>query len=775
IYYTTDKTEPTKESELYKEPILVTEAMTIKAIAVKEGCKDSAVVAFEYTLADSAMEQAKAPKATPGADTVSTRVAKGTEVRLSSVTTDAKIYYTTDGTIPTKASTLYEKAIVIEKDTVIKAIAVKEGFTDSAVATFTYKVLPDDVDYGDITPEDIEELLEKYEASTDTNKTLIPDGLWIAGLSSDGYIYTGSSIRPEVRVYNKNIMLREKADYTISYKNNLKANADVDVNADQKTLTRAKAPMVTVTGKGNYGGKEVAAFKILPIDISDDEAFEADEMSFDTVNKAKKQVPVLYWNGKSLKKKTDYVVAGYYKQKDITDTVGTLVESITEDGDYLVELEGKGNFTGKLKVEWHVDSSRKLISSATVKKIPDQEYTRGGAAPLPEVSFKGTDLILGSNYTVSYSNNEQPGVAYVIITGIGDYTGTKRVAFKVLGTPLKGAEVTGIEDRVYDGDEQEMDIDVLLNGEKLIEGDDYTVTYSSNVKVGKAVVTITGINAYSGVIKKNFRIKAYNVADELIKGTSDIKAKYMKGGAKPELHLTFEGMTLREGVDYSVTYQNNKVYPASAAKQPKLVIKGKGNFTGTKTVDFTIEAKTLEDVICVVPDVAKNSAGKYISKPVLTDVDGKKLAVNKDYEVVSYKAKDAELSASGAGLEVGDVITVELKGKGAYAGQSEAEAAYTVTYKVTEAGFSKANITIAPKPYTGKAVTLTKGDITVKVGGVELKEEDYEILPGSYINNVKKGTAQVTLVGQNGYGGAKTVKFKIGAHKFEWVWRLFSK
>ena len=778
IYYTLDGTVPTAESTEYTEAINLgseEKTVTLKAVAIKDG-KSSTVVEYTYNITGDAENPPQDvtvsdPVAAPAAGAV----AKGTKISLTSATEDAKIYYTTDGTVPTKNSTLYEKAIVIEKDTTIKAIAVKEGFTDSAVATFVYKVLPDDVDYGDITPEDIEELIEKYEASTDENKTLIPDGLWIAGLSSAGYEYTGSAIKPEVRVYNKNIMLREKADYTISYKNNLKANANVDVNADQKTLTRAKAPMVTVTGKGNYSGKEVAAFKILPLDISDDEAFEADEMSFADIKKAKTQVPVLYWNGKSLKKKTDYVVAGYYKQKDSADMVGTLVESITEAGDYLVELEGKGNFTGKLKVEWHVDDTRKLISSATVKKIPNQEYTRGGATPLPEVSFKGTDLQLGSDYTVSYSNNTQPGTAYVIITGTGDYTGTKRVAFKILGAPLKGATVTGIEDKVYNGNKQELDIGVELNGAKLIEGSDYTVAYSNNVKAGKAVVTITGINAYSGVIKKNFRIQAYNVADELVKGTSDIKAKYMKGGAKPELHLTFDGTALREGVDYSVTYKNNKTYPVSATKQPQLVIKGKGNFTGTKTVDFTIEAKTLKDVVCVVPDVAKNNAGKYINKPVLTDMDGKKLAVNKDYEIVSYQAKGAELPKSGAELTVGDKITVELKGKGAYAGQSDAEAVYTVTYKVTEADFSKAKITIKPQSYTGKAVTLTKDDITVKIGGKELAKENYEILAGSYINNVKKGTAQVTLVGTGEYGGAKTVKFKIGAHKFEWIWRFFSK
>lgn len=37
------------------------------------------------------------------------------------------------------------------------------------------------------------------------------------------------------------------------------------------------------------------------------------------------------------------------------------------------------------------------------------------------------------------------------------------------------------------------------------------------------------------------------------------------------------------------------------------------------------------------------------------------------------------------------------------------------------------------------------------------------VLEGSYINNIRKGTAKVTLRGIGEYGGLKTVTFKIGA------------
>lgn len=50
IHYTTDGSEPTEASALYSEPIEIAEAVTLKAIAVKEGFEASEVVVAEFTI-----------------------------------------------------------------------------------------------------------------------------------------------------------------------------------------------------------------------------------------------------------------------------------------------------------------------------------------------------------------------------------------------------------------------------------------------------------------------------------------------------------------------------------------------------------------------------------------------------------------------------------------------------------------------------------------------------------------------------------------------------
>ncbi|WP_428908052.1 chitobiase/beta-hexosaminidase C-terminal domain-containing protein [Niallia sp. Krafla_26] len=67
-------------------------------------------------------------------------IAKGTEVSLTTNTPGATIYFTTDGSEPTKESKIYQEPIVIDEDTEIKAIAIKEGLKDSHIATYEYTV-----------------------------------------------------------------------------------------------------------------------------------------------------------------------------------------------------------------------------------------------------------------------------------------------------------------------------------------------------------------------------------------------------------------------------------------------------------------------------------------------------------------------------------------------------------------------------------------------------------------------------------------------------------
>ncbi|WP_211315933.1 endonuclease [Oceanobacillus chungangensis] len=78
----------------------------------------------------------QAVTATPGAGTMPT----GTEVTLATGTEGATIYFTTNGDEPTEESVIYKEPIVLEQDTTIKAIAVKEGLKASNVASFAYKV-----------------------------------------------------------------------------------------------------------------------------------------------------------------------------------------------------------------------------------------------------------------------------------------------------------------------------------------------------------------------------------------------------------------------------------------------------------------------------------------------------------------------------------------------------------------------------------------------------------------------------------------------------------
>ena len=56
-------------------------------------------------------------------------------VSISTFTNDAKIYFTTDGSLPTRKSTLYEAPISLPEHTVVKAIAIKRGMYNSDIAS----------------------------------------------------------------------------------------------------------------------------------------------------------------------------------------------------------------------------------------------------------------------------------------------------------------------------------------------------------------------------------------------------------------------------------------------------------------------------------------------------------------------------------------------------------------------------------------------------------------------------------------------------------------
>ena len=732
--------------------------------------------------------------------------------------------------VPDKDYVVYYEEQVTEVgnyELTVKGIGVYEG--EKAISYFV-------ADRGDILMEDTPE------------DGIIPEGLWVAGIREGGYDYTGTAIKPEMRVYDKNVLLKEQVDYTVSYKNNINAN-DASV--------AAKAPTLTVTGKGNYTGKDTKTFKILPLDISSP-LFEAENISIASTGKAQKPVPTLYFGSRQLKNKTEFTYS-YYKTDETTAAAGTdsaapalnaagtdsaapalnaagtdnavsalnaaagtdnaapafnaegaeKLDSVKDTGTYYVELTGNGNFTGSRTVKLTVLPSAKdnpavkLISKVTVARIPSQVYVTANknGVVTPEITVKDGKTVLeeGVHYTVSYSNNNRVGTAFAIIEGIEEagYSGSRRVAFQITGTAISKAKVTGLTGQtfVYNGEfhTPELTLTMKLNGEEkpLTENKDYTVQWQKNQNAGTATVVFTGINGYTGTMKKTFRIQAFNMATNadgrLEAKLVSTEVPYAKGGAKPELSVTFKTesgdvLQLKEDVDYTVTYKNNKALNdgSNEKKLPSVTIKGKGNFTGTykEVLPFTIVAQDIGRLTLTAADkVYRNKGNVYATKVTVTDLDGKVLNAGTDYEktlLYTYKEDttldDGTVRTAGTVIDkkdiipAGTVICVTVTPKGNYTGEP-----LTGEYAIKTYDISGAAVTIPAQIYTGKPITLDKTDpkqITVKVKGKVVDPDQFEIV--SYRNNVAKGTATVIIRGKDNYGGTKKVTFKINAKKFLW-------
>ncbi len=737
-----------------------------------------------------------------------TRVEKGTKVILSTETPGAEIYYniisysmdgedaTSDGADatndgvdvksndvdfeidladPTTGSTRYTGPITIDENTVIKAIGVKDGFKNSEVSTFVYTVKDETVFWGDITEEDRAQFKNGDE---------VPDGIWIAGVKDT--VYTGSAIKFDVRVYSHKTLLTEKKDYTIKYSNN-KAAAN---------KTDKKAPTVTVTGKGNYKGKDTVKFNIIPVDINS-ASIEADTMWVAVkAGKTQMPVPVVTFGKTKLKNKKDFQIVGYY------DEAGKAVSGCSSEGVYTIEIRGLKNFAGPnpgdatntRKIQC-VLTTANLMSKAKVTCAKSVPYNNGEEVKPPvTVKFGGATLVEGTNYTVEYKNNKEVGTATAIVTGLKEsgYVGTKKVTFKIAPTAtINKAQIT-INPVTYKGSpytvndaENPLKINASYQGIALKEGVDYVIdSYSKNTDVGKGTVVFRGINKFSGTVKKTFKINAVDINTLSLKfvdadgnQVSSIAAPYTKGGAKPKVYLEYNGRVLKAGTDYTVSYKNNKKLGSAS-----LTIKGKKNFKGTKkNIPFTIKAQDISNLSIVVPDiVAQKEAGNYKVKPVITDLDGKKLSSGKDYKAVieytyaydcmvwevggNLNGEPDKIREAGKSVMDSDILPVGTTLKATvYATESnytgKIEGLYTVVLTGT---IDKAKVKIAPQQYTGKAIQPGKGKggiEEVKVGNTILTEDQYEIV--GYSNNVARGNATVTLQGTGEYGGTITVKFKI--------------
>ena len=93
-----------------------------------------------WSSADYTFTQYSAPAATPVFSLAAGTYTTAQTATISDATSGAAIYYTTNGTTPTAASTHYSGAITISATETLKAIAIASGYTTSAVTSAAYTI-----------------------------------------------------------------------------------------------------------------------------------------------------------------------------------------------------------------------------------------------------------------------------------------------------------------------------------------------------------------------------------------------------------------------------------------------------------------------------------------------------------------------------------------------------------------------------------------------------------------------------------------------------------
>ena len=155
--------------------------------------------------------------------------------------------------------------------------------------------------------------------------------------------------------------------------------------------------------------------------------------------------------------------------------------------------------------------------------LSEDSFVYSGYEEKPEnvtVYYKGKELwgaspyVDNPDYSVQYTNNINAGTASVVITGMGDYIGTKVVNYTInpLALTSKSTRINFADGSMGQykctGSEIKPKINVFKSDDdtRLTEGKDYKVSYSDNVNAGTGTIKVTFMGNYTGSISKTFKI-----------------------------------------------------------------------------------------------------------------------------------------------------------------------------------------------------------------------------------------------------------------------------
>ena len=224
-------------------------------------------------------------------------------------------------------------------------------------------------------------------------------------LSTSTYAYDGKAKKPGVTVKLNGKTLKNGTDYTASYSNN----------------TKVGTAKVTITGKGNYTGSVSKTYSIKN-DFKKATVSGISTKAFTGKNIT--QTITVKYNGKTLKKGTDYTVS-YSNNKSI--------------GTATVKIAGKGSYTGTITKTFKINPAKQEIQKLTAKsKAFFVDWAQKGSATGYEIQY-ATNSKFTSAKKVTITNNKTDKTTVSKLSGKKKYYVRVRSYTTVKGTKYYGA------------------------------------------------------------------------------------------------------------------------------------------------------------------------------------------------------------------------------------------------------------------------------------------------------------------------------------------------
>ena len=395
-----------------------------------------------------------------------------------------------------------------------------------------------------------------------------------------------------------------------------------------------------------------------------------------------------------------------------------------------ITVTGKGNYSGTATGTFLITPAD--ISGA-ILSADNQIYTGSALTPAVTVRLDSKVLSVDTDYAVTYSENTDTGVATITAVGDGNYAGTATGTFAILPASISGAVVTAA-DQTYTGSALAPSVTVNLNGKILSPDRDYVVTYSNNIAVGTATITVEGKGNFTGTTTGTFQISEAPKTNISSAAVSAANQTYSGSALTPAVTVQLGNKTLVPGIDFVATYSNNISVGIAT-----ITVIGKGDYTGAAQGTFYISSASLSGAAVYADNQVY--AGYELTPAVTVILGGKTLVADVDFSVMYSN-----------NTEVG-TATIIITGKGNYTGNATGSFEITAPPKIDITG---AAVMAANQSYTGSAVTPA---VTVQLGNMVLDANlDYTV---AYSNNVNIGIATITVTGKGDYTGTASGTFYI--------------